>query len=144
MTLADEIMLEKLAGVRSRQEAHQTLYLKNLLHTELGLPHTLTFDLHTETLPSGLVKATPKEILTSVLSFLTLPKLVECVKKAINEAMDIKRIPYGVLNQYFEEKAPLASVEDFFVFNEAYEPLGISDAAAMAILTSMGYVEEKI
>ncbi len=138
--LADFKLIEKVAGKGSSQQAHQTLYLKNLLHKELGLFHELTFDLNSQELTKQIIDADPQEILATVLSFLSLPKMIDCVKKAIQEAMETHRMPYGVLNQYFEDKAPLVPIKDFFICDKDYNPLGITDAAALVMLTSMGYV----
>jgi hypothetical protein len=138
--LASEKFLQELIGMKKvGQQAHQTLYLKNRYHKQIGLHHSLEFDSHTNALDETLLKKETKDVLKLIQKHLELEKEV---KAALDRALQAPTtISYLKFTQYFETKLGLkGEYENYFEFDIDSNPIGITLLAVKKILDYLGLI----
>jgi len=134
--------------VEDRQFSHLVTSLKNHFHREMGLIHTVKFDFGTGILAKSyteLLEKNPRLILKLIASFMTMDSLIAMVKTSVKEAFDAHTYGFQGLQFYLEENLVKVPVDDFSIsdliqLGDDDELLGVTDLAAVTILTAMGYV----
>lgn len=85
---SDDSYLRKLTKVRSHEEiaqlSHQSVFVKNCLAPHIGLQHTLSFDLSTETLYPALQEQSLSSMLSLFYKHVSLSMLTSPLLEAVN------------------------------------------------------------
>jgi hypothetical protein len=140
--LSSEALLMELMGKEPKQQSHQTLYLQNRYHKQIGLIHTLRFDRHTGVIDSTLIEKTPQETLEIIKRHL---QSVQVVKQIVDQALIGSqgfKITYMEFMAYFEKEFGLAvsDYEQYIEFDEAMNPIGVTPFAIEKILYRLEYI----
>jgi hypothetical protein len=138
-TLASEPLLKELTGQNEvKQQSHQSLYLQNRYHKQIGLLHHLRFDPHTRTLYNCLIGKKTAEVLDAIKHHLKLQKEV---KEALDKALKAKSISYSEFIRYFEKEFGLKNEYEHYVeFDEELNPNGITSKGVEEILRKLKYL----
>ncbi len=85
---SDDSYLRKLTKVKGNQEiaqlTHQSVFVKNCLASHIGLQHSLSFDLSTETLYPALLEQTLPSMLSLFYKHISLNMLTTPLLEAVN------------------------------------------------------------
>jgi hypothetical protein len=137
--LANDAFLKEVTGdVDVKQQSHQTLYLQNRYHKQIGLRHTLKFDQYTGVLYDRLIEKAPQEVIAAIKKHLQCEKEV---KSALDRAIqDPKGITYMEFTKYLEEQLGLKDPQQCFEFDEDFKPIGLTLLAVSYILKQLKYV----
>ncbi|MFZ0565754.1 MAG: hypothetical protein WAM28_06180, partial [Chlamydiales bacterium] len=140
-----------------RQEAHQSTYLKNRLHQQVGAKHQLKLDEHTHCLYRHLLQKETQQLLKDFMDHFSIDNLIQEVKKGFAEAIanrkGKKEIGYSLLAELLEKYGPQATLsekrygwqEKYIEADDNYNVKGVTDLGARALLESAGYLQlEKI
>jgi hypothetical protein len=139
-TLTNDALLKEVTNQdQVQQQAHQTLYLQNRYHKQIGLHHALRFDRNTSTLYDSLIQKDPKEVLKIIRKHLHVQ---EEVKAHLDRALVTPTISsYMEITKYFEKEFGLKDDYDhYFELDEGSKPIGITLAAVRKILVKLEYV----
>lgn len=144
---------ELLKVIRERpdiqQHSHQTLYLKNRLHRQVGLIHSPIFDPHSGVIYDELIDTDSQKMLKVFFTLFTPIKVADQVKRDVAKAMQSKTISYEMLERIFQpylltkKEAGIGHEEayrSYFDFAEDYTPLGLSDEGIKVLLNTAGYL----
>jgi hypothetical protein len=141
-TLASESLLKEMAGQDVGELSHQTLYLKNRYHKQIGLRHTLKFDRHAGVIDKRIMQQDPKEAIGIIKKHL---REKEAVKAALDALLKAPK-GYGDFISYFEKEfnagknfTSQEEYEKFIVFDEDLAPIAITPYATDRILGKLGY-----
>jgi hypothetical protein len=138
--LASDHFLSELTGIEDvKQQSHQTLYIKNRYHKQIGLKHTLNFDFHTGVVYDSLIEQDPRNIIRGIKKHL---RHQDEIKSALDRAIKSpKGIGYMEFVQYFEESFRIdIEYDKYFEFDEELNPLGLTPFAIDQIIKHLGYV----
>jgi hypothetical protein len=138
--LSNEVFLREIIGEREiKQQSHQTLYLQNRYHKQIGLVHTLKFDANTGVLYDNLIEAGPLFVIETIKHHLHLHEEVASVlDRALKGPQGISYMEFVT---YFEEIMDLKDkYEQCFKFDEAFNVMGLTPLAINKILKHLGYV----
>ena len=166
-TLASQQVLNKIAGKSINEQAHQTLNLKNRFHKQLGLIHTSSFDPYAGYIEDALIDCAEvidpasnkeqhaKKTLEIILSHMLPQEVIKQIKKGIANAVENKAITKDNLTEYLEQSG-ISPANDTKTTEEWLRHLeyakdvdgeidygkfqGVTDKAALDILTKMGYI----
>ena len=125
------------------QLTHQILFLKNRLFNQLGLEHTLTFDAHSGTLYDSLLEMPLIDLLKAYFAICTVDKVIARLKRNAEEALQKKHVGYMDIVFYLEREGEKLSKEmifKYFIFDEEYKPLSITQEGAIKLITSSKYI----
>lgn len=91
--LADQALLQDLAGAPLEQTPHQIDYLINRFHRQLGVSHHLVFDVHSGIIADELLNLKKDEALSKIASHVVTKMdspqvLVEKTAKLIADALE--------------------------------------------------------
>jgi hypothetical protein len=141
MALASDALLRELMGKEPVQQSHQTLYLQNRYHRQIGLIHTLRFDRYTGLIDSALIESPSKKILKVIRKHL---KLTEMTKQRLDQALKgalPAKITYMEFIAYFEKEFDLTADKyvEYVEFDEKMNPIGITQFAVEKMLKKLGY-----
>jgi hypothetical protein len=135
--LASEILLQELSGQGEvKQQAHQTLYLQNRYHKQIGLRHTLKFDRHSGVIYDSLINKEPQEALLAIKHYL---RVEQEVKAALDSTIKNTK-SYDTFIHYFEKELGLkGDYESYIEFDEEMNPIGITPLAVQKLVQKLGY-----
>jgi hypothetical protein len=135
--LVSETFLKEMIGLEKiDQQAHQTLYLKNRYHKQIGLHHTLKFDQHAHVIYDSLLGKETKVVLDAIKRHLHLE---QGVLLALEKAIKTSAISYLEFVHYFEIKLGLkGNYEEFFTFDAHFNPIGVTHLAVHKIFNALG------
>jgi len=138
---SEDLLKAILGGTKFEQHSHQTLYLKNRLHAQVGLVHRLAFDPHSNVLYDALIEADTKKLIECFFKLCTKEKIVTQLKRDIAQVISDKKI-YQSLEKFFEPHVMKGAAPwqlSYFEFSEDYAPLGITDEGAHKLLQIINY-----
>jgi hypothetical protein len=141
--LASDVLLRQLMGKEPVQQSHQTLYLQNRYHKQIGLIHTLRFDRHTGVIDSTLLEKSPQETLALIKQHL---HLVQETKQVLDQSLvgslNVK-ITYMEFIAYFEKEFGVTSDKyaEYVEFDEEMSPKGITPFAVEQMLKKLEYIK---
>jgi hypothetical protein len=141
--LASDALLKDLIGTIPKQQSHQTLYLKNRYHKQIGLIHNLKFDQHSGVIDSDLIEKDCHETLSIIKQHVHLVQNLKQVFDQVLKGSHKLKITYIEFIAYFEKKFNLDSqhYEDYIEFNEELNPVGITPFAIEKMLMKLGYIQ---
>jgi hypothetical protein len=140
--LSSESLIQDLTEEQEvKQMSHQTLYLKNRYHKQLGLHHSLSFDFNAGVVYEKLEKLNPHLVLVAVKSYF-YSLIGSKAKEVLDRTLLTKKgISYVEFIDYFEKQFGLKdNYADFIEFNEELEPIGIKPIAVKKILQKLDYL----
>lgn len=142
MISAESAFMQEMTGATPpiAQMSHQTLYVKNLIGTRIGLWHTLEFDRHTPLLKSPLLEWDVKQALEKFYKHFTPQVLVDWVKRAIDATDPVMHNAklYNSLNALLPEH----ELEAVWMMHATTGKYAISSAAVRDILQRVGYLQK--
>jgi hypothetical protein len=136
--LASEALLQELTGKEDvLQQSHQTLYLQNRYHRQIGLVHTLKFDRYPHHIDHALIDQDSKEGLRIIKKHL---HLTEQVKLNLNQAITQKSIGYQPLIDYFKRELEFedGQEEQYMEFDEEHN-FTLTSVTVEKMLSKLGY-----
>jgi hypothetical protein len=139
--LASDVVLTDLIGKFPTQQSHQTLYLQNRYHKQIGLIHSLRFDRHSGVIDRTLIDKDLHETLAIIKRHL---KSQQEAKKALDQALigsQGLKITYMEFIAYFEKEFKLKADEydQYIEFDEKMHPIGITPLAVEKMLKKLEY-----
>lgn len=129
---------------------HQTLYLKNRLHKQIGLNHRLILDFYSGTISDGLVDANLSLMMEAFFKQCTIEKMIAYLQKDVAETLQGKRIGYMDLLYTIEPtilrimkyaKLGPEKYSDYFVLDDDCKPLGVTVEGALLVLLTLEYLK---
>jgi hypothetical protein len=143
--LAHPALLKEIAKKDTiEQHSHQTLYLKNRYHKQLGLLHTLKFDPQSGVIDDGLIASDPKKTIEIIKKHLCL---VDEAKRILDHALkqessNYLKISYMEFQAYFEKELGLIDhYQQCFEFDEELNPKALMPLCVEMILKKLKYIE---
>lgn len=113
MSAVNSFTRELISENSFEQIVHQSLYLKNLIGSSLGLQHTLAFDPYIKWIDSSLRSKSKEEVMRVFCKHYG-PIFFNKVKEAINEALKKDSIPiYNQINYFIKEMTEEMWSEDY-------------------------------
>jgi hypothetical protein len=105
-----------------KEMSHQELYMKNLILNDVGVPHSLGFDFHSQLLYLPMLELSKEEALKAFYKFCIPHKLVEVVSfELLQELEKPKNVMYKTLLEYMGKE-----FEKFITVDETLREDGIS------------------
>jgi len=132
LCLADNAMMHEMTGVSGyiNQLAHQSLYVKNLLFSHVGMEHELQFDSNAGVLYDALVMKDLKSVFQIFCQHVNPNVIIDQVKIQFDRADDEKKA--HLFNGFNELTSP--NIPSSLVWN-------ISDSDGSYQLTDDGVIE---
>ena len=117
--LADESLLKELTEMENpSQLSHQTTYLKNRLHKQLGLKHAVSFDMHTGVILDALLDKSTQDLLDPILKRCTPEYFIETQTKDWNAMLENDQTPLDPIFHFVQSKFPDTSSDELFTSKE--------------------------
>jgi predicted DNA-binding ArsR family transcriptional regulator len=139
--LASDDLLTDLIGKTPKQQSHQTLFLQNRYHRQIGLIHSLTFDRHTGVIDDDLIQKDPNEAIEKIKQYLHIQEITKQVLDQALKSSQGLRITYAEFIAYFEKEFNLSNYEQYIEFDEEMNPIGITPFAVEKMLKKLEYIK---
>lgn len=151
----DAGFLAEVTGEKANQVnegAHQTMYLMNRLHKQLGLQYCLQFDQHTGFIYDTLIDEETKKLVEGFMQYCSPLKVINQAQKDISEAIAKKKISYvqvlGLIEKNLSEREQNGVWQPRYMkFNkdDKYKlyPQGITEVGAAVLLKAIGYLKSE-
>jgi hypothetical protein len=141
--LASDALLRQLIGRGPKQQSHQTLYLQNRYHRQIGLIHSLRFDRHSGVIDSALIEKNYLEAIEIIKQHL---HLIETTKQLLDQSLlgsQGLKITYMEFIAYFEKEFGLTAdkYRDYVEFDGEMNPVGVTPFAVTNLLKKLAYIE---
>ncbi len=139
---SENSMMRELTGEYRgpiRQFGHQSLYLKNMVAPLIGLPHTLQFDLHTETLYDVLVQRSRLDLLAIFYKHVTPQALLNIL---VNKATKDSGLFYPLIRALLEQWLPEIDFSTVWDLDEDGKPI-LTQNGALQICQAAGFIRKK-
>jgi hypothetical protein len=129
---------------------HQTLYLMNRLHRQIGLRHRLVFDLNAGIVYQKLIEAPLDVLLKKFFEVFDLRKVIKRLRNEIAEGFKNKNIVYMDLANVLEpcvkafyklEKLNPELFAEYFELSDELEPKGLTEKGAVFLMMGTQYLK---
>lgn len=124
---------------------HQTLFLLNRLHKQLGIRHRLIFDFNSNTVNLNLVEAPLEVLMKAFFTLFDLNEFIKSVKIHIAEALRNNNVSYMNLIHTIEtamnRKLLKEEFDSFVEFDDEYKPQGVTNKGALYILLGTNFLK---
>ncbi len=161
-SMAQGVLIAQFSGIDSfaqevtedkhiKQGVHQSLYLKNLLGSQVGLLHEVIIDLHAETIYNRLLAKSRDEVLNVFYRYFTPEHLVNEVHKQLSEQLALQSdepnwrlfnslMALGELGRVDTDEAALERRSTEWEYNEDEIPTRLTEIGALHLLRAIGYI----
>ncbi len=144
--LTSSHLLSELIGENDNaQLSHQTLYLKNRLHKQLGLRHSLTFDPGSMMISPALVDIDEIHATNAIVAKIDIQKIMRRAEECFKTMMTTDERRKAVYNSVYAlfERMPNKPEgwQNWLLFDDTYEFKGLSDEGLARLLEQMGIIK---
>jgi hypothetical protein len=136
---ADNAMMKEMTGVPAdiKQLAHQSLYVKNLLFSHVGMEHELQFDSNAGVLYDTLVMKSIKEVLHIFSQHLNPSVIIDEVKNQFDRTTDTKKAYlFNGFNEIVSQNIPLSQMWNISDSDGSYQ---LTDDGVIELLLSCNF-----
>ena len=103
--LSSDALLRELAQADFvGQQSHQTLFLKNRLHKQLGISHSLTFDLHGRMIHPNILSASSLHLIKSFFSHCSLRELTKNLQEEVQKSPTLLNHAFKHLTDVYQQQ----------------------------------------
>lgn len=124
-----DAFLEEITGKPAFQQVHYARFIKNRMHKQIGMKHTLAFDEHTELLPDNLIDAPASELLAPIISKYIPDSFIASALKHFNAILEGQHGQKQVnkIYSYLQAKFPELTTDDIFTEKEKKKSEGTEE-----------------